>query len=119
MEDVETNVETNVETKDNNTKDNTPSLVTYIELGEQIAELERQRKEMRDKLAKVLHSGDTILHRGATYVWDEYMSKTTLWKTLYGVALRYLTEEGIVIVGEEEARHTKESGPHYRLRKKR
>jgi hypothetical protein len=87
----------------------------FIALGKQIEELEAQRKAMREELAELMEPGSEVEYDGQRYAWEEYMRSSTSWKALYAQAYGMLDDTAQVVMGENQRKATKETGPHYKF----
>lgn len=68
----------------------------YLEIKDQIKELEAEKKD----IAKKLKVGTRVQHKGHIYEWVAYETGSTAWKPLYEHAYSMLDDEGQVIMGE-------------------
>ena len=74
----------------------------YLEIKDEIEALEALKKEV----AKSIHVGDTVQHKGFIYEWVNYERTSTSWKGIYENAYEMLDDEAQVIMGEMIARKT-------------
>lgn len=72
------------------------NLRRYLEIKDQIKELEAEKKE----LGKSFNVGERVDYLGAIYEWVAYETSSTSWKALYEKSFGLLDDEGQVIMGE-------------------